>query len=157
MLVPYWIRRYFADNYHTPECWVVEEMSQNENIKEAESSGNNCLEKLKFYVTFSAAVVGKGRVQKKKMKKVWNFPHLGWLIYIWKRWPSCVSGICSFSVFLFLIPFVVDPALSTINHDFVEEPVECRVVLSKYILGDYTLLLCDTMWQRIKILSEISW
>ena len=48
-------------------------------------------------------------------------------------------------MFLFLIPFVVDPALSTINHDFVEEPVKCRVVLSKYILGDYTLLLCDTM------------
>lgn len=43
-------------------------MSQNENIKEAESSGNNCLEKFKFYVTFSAAVVGKGRV-KKKIKK----------------------------------------------------------------------------------------
>ena len=41
-------------------------MSQNENIKEAESSGNNCLEKFKFYVTFSAAVVGKGRVKKKK-------------------------------------------------------------------------------------------
>ena len=100
-------------------------MSQNENIKEAESSGNNCLEKLKFYVTFSAAIVGKGSVKKKSRKSV--------------------LGICSFSVFLFLIPFVVDPALSTINHDFVEEPVECRVVLSKYILGDYTLLPCDTM------------
>ena len=74
MLVPYWIRRYFADNYHTPECWVVEEMSQNENIKEAESSGNNCLEKLKFYVTFSAAVVGKGRVKKNKRSVEFSTP-----------------------------------------------------------------------------------
>ena len=53
---------------------------------------------------------------------------------------SSLSGICSFSVFLFLIPFVVDPALSTINHDFVEEPVECQVVVSKYILGKTRLV-----------------
>ena len=43
-------------------------------------------------------------------------------------------------MFLFLIPFVVDPALSTINHDFVEEPVECQVVVSKYILGKTRLV-----------------
>ena len=46
-----------------------------------------------------------------------------------------ISGICTFSIFLFLIPFVVDPAVATINHDFVETPVQCRVVLNKYILG----------------------
>ena len=103
MLVPYWIRRYFADNYHTPECWVVEEMSQNENIKEAESSGNNCLEKLKFYVTFSAAIVGKGRVQK-KIKKVWNFPPLGWLIHKSQTLLETVTKLCVRHLLLFCVP-----------------------------------------------------
>jgi len=34
---------------------------------------------------------------------------------------NCVFG------FLFLVPFVLDPAISTLMHDFVEEPVHCKV------------------------------
>ena len=32
--------------------------------------------------------------------------------------------------FLFLIPFVLDPAISTMMHDFVEKPVHCKVEFS---------------------------
>ena len=34
---------------------------------------------------------------------------------------NCVFG------FLFLVPFVLDPAISTLMHDFVEDPVHCKV------------------------------
>ena len=34
---------------------------------------------------------------------------------------NCVFG------FLFLVPFVLDPAISTLMHDFIEDPVHCRV------------------------------
>jgi len=37
-----------------------------------------------------------------------------------------VCLICVFG-FLFLVPFVLDPAISTLMHDFVESPVHCRV------------------------------
>ena len=37
---------------------------------------------------------------------------------------NCVFG------FLFLVPFVLDPAISTLMHDFVEEPVHCKVLSS---------------------------
>ena len=37
---------------------------------------------------------------------------------------NCVFG------FLFLVPFVLDPAISTLMHDFVEEPVHCKVLNS---------------------------
>ena len=46
-------------------------------------------------------------------------------------------AICTFSLFLFLIPFVIDPTVATINQDFIEEPVDCKVVLNKYILGEF--------------------
>ena len=29
--------------------------------------------------------------------------------------------------FLFLVPFILDPAISTMMHDFVEKPVHCKV------------------------------
>ena len=29
--------------------------------------------------------------------------------------------------FLFLVPFVLDPAISTMMHQFVERPVHCKV------------------------------
>ena len=45
-------------------------------------------------------------------------------------------AICTFSLFLFLIPFVIDPTVATINQEFIEDPVECRVVLNRYILGE---------------------
>ena len=44
--------------------------------------------------------------------------------------------ICSFSGLMFLVPLVVDPALATITANFVEEPVQCMVVHSQYILGE---------------------
>ena len=34
--------------------------------------------------------------------------------------------VCVFG-FLFLVPFVLDPGISTLMHDFVEEPVHCKV------------------------------
>lgn len=34
--------------------------------------------------------------------------------------------VCVFA-FLFLVPFVLDPAISTLMHQFVEKPVHCRV------------------------------
>ena len=34
---------------------------------------------------------------------------------------NCVFG------FLFLVPFVLDPAISTLMHEFVEDPVHCKV------------------------------
>ena len=34
--------------------------------------------------------------------------------------------ICVFT-FLFLIPFILDPAISTMFHSFVEDPVHCKV------------------------------
>ena len=74
-------------------------MSQNENIKEAESSGNNCLEKFKFYVTFSAAVVGKGRVQKKNEKSVeFSTPGLTHLHL------ETVTKLCVRHLLLFCVP-----------------------------------------------------
>ena len=37
---------------------------------------------------------------------------------------NCVFG------FLFLVPFVLDPAISTLMHDFIEDPVHCKVTIS---------------------------
>jgi hypothetical protein len=34
--------------------------------------------------------------------------------------------ICIF-IFLFLIPFILDPAIFTMMHSFVEDPVHCKV------------------------------
>ena len=46
-----------------------------------------------------------------------------------------IIALSSFSALLFLVPFIVDPALATLTSDFVEQPTECVVVHSKYILG----------------------
>ena len=54
--------------------------------------------------------------------------------------------VCVFG-FLFLVPFVLDPAISTIMHEFIEKPVHCKVglyyihsfnVTIAYSLGLYT-------------------
>ena len=98
-------------------------MSQNGQVRKAAVPEKKNLDfrgKLKFYVTFSAAVVGK-------MIELYAVA-----VYNDTLYPP---GICSFSLFLFLIPFIVDPALSTLNHDFIQEPVQCKVLLNKYILG----------------------
>ena len=36
-------------------------------------------------------------------------------------------AICSLFAFLFLVPFILDPAISTMMHEFVEKPVHCKV------------------------------
>ena len=46
-----------------------------------------------------------------------------------KYYTSLVLGtlciVCIFA-FLFLVPFVLDPAISTLMHEFVDAPVTCR-------------------------------
>ena len=39
---------------------------------------------------------------------------------------GALAIVCVFG-FLFLVPFVLDPAISTIMHQFVTEPVHCNV------------------------------
>ena len=46
-------------------------------------------------------------------------------------------AITGFSVLMFLVPFIVDPALATLTADFVDKPVECRVIVSRAILGKW--------------------
>ena len=45
------------------------------------------------------------------------------------NYESFLGTLCIVSVFafLFLVPFVLDPAISTLTHDFVEAPVTCKV------------------------------
>ena len=46
---------------------------------------------------------------------------------------GALAIICVFG-FLFLVPFVLDPAISTMMHQFVRDPVHCKVkvaILSK--------------------------
>ena len=45
-------------------------------------------------------------------------------------------AITGFSALMFLVPFIVDPALATLTADFVDKPVECRVTASRAILGN---------------------
>lgn len=45
------------------------------------------------------------------------------------------TAIVSVFAFLFLIPFVVDPAISTIVADYEQEPVTCRGVKHVYAEG----------------------
>ena len=39
---------------------------------------------------------------------------------------GALAIVCIFG-FLFLVPFVLDPAISTMMHQFVTKPVHCRV------------------------------
>ena len=34
--------------------------------------------------------------------------------------------VCVFG-FLFLVPFILDPAISTLMHEFIDQPVHCKV------------------------------
>ena len=49
-------------------------------------------------------------------------------------------AIISVFAFLFLVPFVLDPAISTLMHKFVDDPVHCRV--TRYELN-YGLTNCS--------------
>ena len=48
---------------------------------------------------------------------------------------SLTLFFCSFSVFVFLIPFVIDPAVAVLRADFAPEPADCRVLTGSYQLG----------------------
>ena len=67
-------------------------------------------------------------------------------------------AISGFSVLMFLVPFIVDPALATLTADFVEKPVECRVILSRQILGEtdqyYQISLNSHCFDRSNIISD---
>jgi len=55
-----------------------------------------------------------------------------------KYYTSLVLGtlcIVSIFAFLFLVPFVLDPAISTLMHEFVDKPVTCRVESVKVKTG----------------------
>ena len=57
-----------------------------------------------------------------------------------KYYTSLVLGtlcIVSIFAFLFLVPFVLDPAISTLMHEFVDEPVTCRVSVHGYTMHMY--------------------
>ena len=41
----------------------------------------------------------------------------------------------SFTVFVFLIPFIIDPAVASLRGDLVQEAVWCRVLVGRYMLG----------------------
>ena len=55
-----------------------------------------------------------------------------------KWWTTAVAMslfFTSFSILLFLIPFVIDPACASIRGDFVQSPVECRIISSRQVDG----------------------
>ena len=64
-------------------------------------------------------------------------------------------AICTFSLFLFLIPFVIDPTVATINQDFIEDPVQCKVVLNKYILGEFRDSKCPVLFFNINTVLSL--
>ena len=61
--------------------------------------------------------------------------------------------VCVFA-FLFLVPFVLDPAISTLMHQFVEKPVHCRVSLCHPSLPQLKLLENNfTFYQIIPLIA----
>lgn len=71
--------------------------------------------------------------QKKKEKPVRTLQEK---LKFYATFSFSLVAISGFSVLMFLVPFIVDPALATLTADFVEKPVECRVILSRAILGE---------------------
>ena len=95
----------------------------NTDMKSKKEEKLTLAQKCRFYITFSAASIGRS-------VETTNNENMNLTMIC-----CIVAGILTFSLFLFLIPFVVDPAVATLNHNFVETPVECVVRLNKYILG----------------------
>ena len=52
---------------------------------------------------------------------------------------GALAIICVFG-FLFLVPFVLDPAISTLMHELVEDPVHCQVGHTQYLNVNITCL-----------------
>ena len=59
---------------------------------------------------------------------------------------GALAIICVFG-FLFLVPFVLDPAISTMMHQFVTSPVHCKVNWFRYPTNvvDQCLIRSPTM------------
>ncbi len=83
-----------------------------------------------------------------------------------KYYTSLVLGtlciVCIFT-FLFLVPFVLDPAISTLMHEFVDAPVTCKVSSVRIRHGktncNWTscregctadMFICYQVWRRAK-------
>lgn len=81
------------------------------------------LEKAKFYTSLCLGEWGNNLIFLK------GYNHYN-LIFL-----SGTTAILSVFAFLFLIPFVVDPAISTIVADFDQVPVTCIVVEHNYAEG----------------------
>ena len=79
----------------------------------------------------------------KKAEQVDGKSRLEEIKYYTSMFLGALCIICVFA-FLFLVPFVLDPAISTLMHQFVEEPVHCKVTSRKYFtvgkIGKYFLL-----------------
>ena len=53
----------------------------------------------------------------------------------------------SFTILVFLIPFVIDPAIASLRGDFTSSSVECRIVSARYLLG---VSRCQTSWSSCR-------
>ena len=56
-------------------------------------------------------------------------------IRFWLSAASLTLLFTSFTVFVFLIPFIIDPAVASLRGELSPHPVTCRVVSAKYRLG----------------------
>ena len=56
-------------------------------------------------------------------------------IRFWLSAASAVLLFSSFTVFVFLIPFIIDPAVASLRGELSPGPVTCRVVSAEYRLG----------------------
>ena len=67
---------------------------------------------------------------------------------------GALAIVCVFG-FLFLVPFVLDPAISTIMHQFVTEPVHCNVSQHSTATGGLisTILLINHYCLSVKVSS----
>ena len=71
---------------------------------------------------------GKSRLEEMKCvaELSFSYRYTICLRYYTSIFLGAVAIVCVFG-FLFLVPFVLDPAISTLMHQFVEEPVHCKV------------------------------
>ncbi len=56
-------------------------------------------------------------------------------------------AIVSIFAFLFLVPFVIDPAISTVLHEFVDEPATCKVTSIRITHGKTN---CTDSWSSCR-------
>ena len=56
-------------------------------------------------------------------------------IRFWLSAASVALLFTSFAVFVFLIPFIIDPAVASLRGELSPDPVTCRVVSAEYKLG----------------------